>query len=244
MGFLDRLFGRGRAPEERRSAYPRRDFDGDYSGGYDRDYDRGYDAPPRSADEQALARYRYMLRTAPPEAIEQAHQEAFAKLTPQQRALALRELAQTVPPHERAGSDDPRSLARMATRAELRQPGLLERVFGGVGMGGGMGMGGMGMGGLIAGSLLSSLAGSFIGTAIAQEFFDNDTGFNDLGLDNPDIIGDPAGGIGEEYAGQDLPTQDLGAEEFAGQDLATQDFGGEEFAAGDFGDMGDFGGEV
>ena len=30
-----------------------------------------------SEDEQALARYRYMLKTAPPETIEQAHVEAF-----------------------------------------------------------------------------------------------------------------------------------------------------------------------
>ena len=35
-----------------------------------------------STDEQAIARYRYLLRTAPPEAIEQAHAEAFAQLTP------------------------------------------------------------------------------------------------------------------------------------------------------------------
>ena len=39
----------------------------------------------QSADEQAIARYRYMLKTAPPETIEQAHAEAFAQLTPEQR---------------------------------------------------------------------------------------------------------------------------------------------------------------
>jgi hypothetical protein len=32
-----------------------------------------------------------LLKTAPPETIEQAHEEAFAKLTPTQRAQALRE---------------------------------------------------------------------------------------------------------------------------------------------------------
>jgi hypothetical protein len=40
----------------------------------------GKDNPPdrpQSADEQAIARYRYMLKTAPPETIEQAHAEAF-----------------------------------------------------------------------------------------------------------------------------------------------------------------------
>ena len=34
------------------------------------------------SDEQALQRYRYMVQTAPPEMVEQAHEEAFAKLTP------------------------------------------------------------------------------------------------------------------------------------------------------------------
>ena len=42
-------------------------------------------APGPPTDEQAIARYKYMLKTAPPETIEQAHQEAFAQLTPQQR---------------------------------------------------------------------------------------------------------------------------------------------------------------
>lgn len=68
-----------------------------------------------------------MLRTAPPETIEQAHQEAFAKLTPTQRAQVLRELVEAMPERERValagGSDDPNSLARLATRAEMRQPG-------------------------------------------------------------------------------------------------------------------------
>ena len=76
-----------------------------------------------------------------------------------------------MPPAERATSDDPRSLARMATRAEMRQPGTMERALGG-GRGGGMGMGGM-----IAGGLLASVAGAFIGTAIADAMFDsNDSG--------------------------------------------------------------------
>ena len=40
-------------------------------------------------DAQALERYRYMLRTAPPETLEQAYAEAFAKLTPEQRRTML-----------------------------------------------------------------------------------------------------------------------------------------------------------
>ncbi|MFC5950056.1 hypothetical protein ACFQH9_17430 [Pseudonocardia lutea] len=141
----------------------------------------GYGGSSRAAqdpDEAAIERYRYMLRTAPPETVEQAHAEAFAKLTPEQRQKVLAELSDQVPPAERATSDDPRALARMATRAEMRRPGTMERT-----LGGGRGPG---MGGMIAGTLLASVAGAFIGTAIADALFD------DPGLD-----GDLAAGAEE-----------------------------------------------
>ena len=108
----------------------------------------GYSAPQspgrqaKDPDEVAVERYRYMLRTAPPETIEQAHAEAFAKLTPEQRRRVLADVSAELPPGERATSDDPRSLARMATRAEMRNPGTMERTLGRSG-GMGMGMGGM-----------------------------------------------------------------------------------------------------
>jgi len=152
---------------------------------------------PQNADEQAVARYRYMLQTAPPEDIERAHEEAFNRLTPQQRQMVLQQLSQSIPQGEAQHlSIDPRSLAQATTRAEIRQPGFIERTFGqpmqggypqggypqqgyaqpmGGMMGGGMmgGGGGMmgGMGGMIAGGLLSSMAGSFIGSSVANSFF-------------------------------------------------------------------------
>jgi hypothetical protein len=166
----------------------------------------------KDLDEAAVERYRYMLRTAPPETIEQAHAEAFAKLTPEQRQKVLADVSAELPPSERATSDDPRSLARMATRAEMRNPGTMERTLGG-GRGGGMGMGGM-----IAGTLLASVAGAFIGTAIADAFLD-DEGAGDAG--------------GEDVAAAEDPgVEDPGAGDFGG------DFGGGEFGGGDFG--GDF----
>lgn len=204
MGFLRRLFGGGR--DEYQASIPH----------------GGHGAPRGlSHDEQAVERYRYMLRTAPPEAIEEAHAEAFARLTPDQRRLALQQLGQALPAQERLSGDDPRSLARMATRAEMRQPGTLERTFGGVGSGGGIGMGGMGMGmgGMLAGSLFASLAGSFIGTAIAQQFFDNDVGFDD---------GDGGDG-GGEYGDGDADTggdQTFDSQGDAGGDIGGSDFGG------------------
>ena len=167
---------------------------------------QGHGAPRAGAakdpDEAAIERYRYMLRTAPPETVEQAHAEAFAKLTPEQRQKVLADLSAEVPPAERATSDDPRSLARMATRAEMRQPGTMERTLGG---GRGMG-GGMGMGGMIAGSLLASVAGAFIGTAIADAMFDMDdsSGGEDM-AGGEDVAG------GEEMAG-DPGFEDPGAD--------------------------------
>src|SRR5512138_391836 len=68
-----------------------------------------------SDDEQAIARYRYLLRTAPPEAIEQAHAEAFAKLTPEQRRTVLVQLRAATPEGARDATpvmSDPQALAR------------------------------------------------------------------------------------------------------------------------------------
>lgn len=118
-----------------------------------------------SDDEQALARYRYMLKTAPPEAIEQAHAEAFAKLTPRQRRMLLEQIRAEVPETEIAyATENPQALARLATRAEMRQPGTLERLFGRVPATGSA------FGGMMTGSLLGSMAGTVLGTMIAQNF--------------------------------------------------------------------------
>jgi hypothetical protein len=179
----------------------------------------------RTDDEVAIDRYRYMLRTAPPEQVEQAHAEAFEKLTPQQRQQVLAELSAAVPAGERVQSDDPRSLARMATRAEMRQPGTMERALGGRGMG---------MGGMIAGGLLASVAGAFIGTAIADAMFDfNDSGESaeaaDAGGDGGGDGGGDAGGGGGDYGGG---YGDGGG--FDGGGFDGGDFGG-DFGGGDFG---------
>jgi hypothetical protein len=171
-------------------------------------------------DQQAIERYRYMLRTAPPDDIERAHAEAFARLTPEQRATVLRELSQQVAPSEVPSSDDPSSLARMATRAEMRQPGTIERTFSGVQ---GPGLGGM---------FLSTLAGAFVGTAIADAFFDNEgtdaSGAEDAGAETAD-----AGAGSDADAGGDFGD---GGGDFGGGDLGGGDLG--DFGGGDFGDFG------
>jgi len=131
---------------------------------------RSASASPVDPEQQALERYRYMLRTAPPETLEQAHAEAFAKLTSEQRKRLLAELAESAPVAERGAIaatavDDPQALARVATRAEVRQPGILERT---------MGSGAMGFGA----SLLSSFAMGFVGSMVAQSFFSAIGGFD------------------------------------------------------------------
>lgn len=133
-----------------------------------------------SVDDQAIERYRYMLRTAPPEAIEQAHAEAFAQLTAEQRRRVLEELKAQTPEFERASaaraSDSPDGLARLATRAEIRQPGTIERIFAGVGRnpaGSNAAPGFGGLGGMLAGSFLASMAGTVLGSMVAQHFFNS-----------------------------------------------------------------------
>lgn len=127
-----------------------------------------------AADDRAVARYRYLLKTAPPETIEQAHAEAFARLTPEQRRRVLDELADVGPVAERdavmRASDSPGALARVATRTEIRQPGALERIFGGAPGTAANASPGMGTS-LFAGSFVSSVAGAVLGSVIAQQFF-------------------------------------------------------------------------
>lgn len=218
MGLLDRLLGRTR----QQHAAP------------------GYGVPPGGRpqpagqplpDEVAVARYRYLLRTAPPEQIEQAHAEAFAQLTTDQRQQVLAQLAAVVPSAERPRTDDVETLARVATRAEMRQPGTLERALGGYGpgygaqpgyggrqgYGGGYG-GGPGMGSMIGGSLLGTIGGLVIGTAVADALFDS--GMGDGGL---------FGGGEDSYAEGYQDGADAGGGDFGGGDFGGGDFGGGDF---------------
>ena len=159
-------------------------------------------------DRQALERYRYLLRTAPPDDIERAHEEAFAQLTPEQRAAVLQQLAEHVPASE-IGGDDPKSLARTATRAEMRQPGTIERAFGGAGA---PGLGSM---------FLSTLAGAFVGSAIAGAIFDDSSGTDADAADSGE-----GGDSGEAAYDPGADAGDAGGGDFGGGDFGGGDFGG------------------
>jgi hypothetical protein len=181
-----------------------------------RHHRRGDPHMARDPDETAIERYRYLLRTAPPEEIERAHAEAFAALTPEQRRKVIEGLAGAAPESELAAAgEDPDRLARVATRAELREPGTMERAFGQMPARGGF-LGGLGFGG----TFLSTLAGAFVGTAIATTLFGT--------------YGYPPGDPAEPGSGDEGPGEgDAG-------DGGDADVGD----GGDFGAGGDYGGDA
>ena len=201
MGFLDRLLGREEPQPERQYAPPQAP--------------RSAAAPQRTDDEMAVERYQYLLRTAPPETIEQVHTEAFAKLTPEQRDLLFRQFSENVNPSERPANAEPATLAQAATRAELQQPGTLARTFGN------QGQGGMSFGGMVGSSMLGTIAGYVIGSAIVSAFMPMDAGAD---------AGSGSGGDGADASGADASAGDSGGGDFGG--------GG---GFGDFGGGGDFG---
>jgi hypothetical protein len=153
MGFFDRLFGTEQPEQSARTPAPTR---------------------KRSDDEIAVERYEYLLRTAPPETIEQVHTEAFAKLTPQQRDILFNKLTESATRSEAPKDAAPASLAVAATRQEMQQPGTMARALGGYGPS---------FGSTFASSLLGSVAGYVIGSAIVDSFFPNDFGNTDGNTD-------------------------------------------------------------
>ncbi|PZF65961.1 hypothetical protein DEJ33_09400 [Curtobacterium sp. MCPF17_047] len=241
MGFLDRLLGREERPEQ-----PRRGTGGAPQPGYQygqQSYQQAPAAPygaatpsgvpdrsgpgqqPGGEDQRAVERYRYLLRTAPPERIEEVHAEAFATLTPEQRRMVYDEFTRTAPAGEAPRGDDPRSLAQSATRSELRQPGYMERSLGGIG-GGGMGGGfggrqGSGFGSILGASLLGTVGGYVIGSALMSAFLP-DPGSFDGGTD---ASGADDGGSGDTGDG----SGDGGAADGGGYDNASWGDGGSDF---------------
>lgn len=198
MSFLDRLLGRSPAPTIAVNTLrpPRRATDPD-------------------PDAVAVERYRYLLRTAPPDELERAHAQAFERLTPDQRAIARRDLEGAVQAGEAPRSTDPQDLARAATRAEVRAPGTLERAFGSGAAAPGM-----------AGSFLQTFAAVFVATSVAQALFGG--------------FGDPyAGDQGTADSGTDADsgTGDLDVGTDVGGYADSGDVGG---FGGDFGDFGGF----
>lgn len=122
----------------------------------------GASAPLSTDDRAAIARYDYLVRTADPERVEQMHREAFARLTPAQRAHVRERMDADLAPHERPRSDSADDLARTAARAEAARPGRMSTLLARAGRGGLIGAGVVGAGGLLA-----AVAGGAVVSAVA-----------------------------------------------------------------------------
>jgi hypothetical protein len=252
MGFLDRLFG----TEPRREQPPVPQYGQDpYAA--PRTGRPGMTPPPagaptgvtspggtpRTEDEMAIERYRYLLRTAPPEAIEQVHAEAFGRLTEQQRQQVLADLSAGLSPYEQPRSTDPQVLARAATRAEYMNPGFMERTLGGGQL---QGRSGPGFGSMVGSSLLGTVAGYVIGSAIVSSFmgpsmyeqgYDDgtaDAGGDGSGEGSADGGSDGSGDGGSDAAG------DMGGFDGGGFDGGGFDGGGFDGGGMDFGGFDGF----
>jgi hypothetical protein len=129
--------------------------------------------------------YRYLLRTAPPRAIERAHIEALRQLTLAQRRQLAQQLRDAEP--SQAPELDLRALARLATRVALCQPARLERA-----------LGADTHGPVEQDSLLVVLACAFTATPIAQQYLGE--------IDHGGVVTDPAvdAGLGLEPDYEDL----------------------------------------
>ncbi|MEN9620285.1 MAG: hypothetical protein RL499_478, partial [Actinomycetota bacterium] len=132
--------------------------------------------------------------------------------------LVFDEMSRTAPAGEAPADDQPATLARAATRSELRQPGTMERS-----------LAGPSFGQMVGASLLGTVAGYVIGSALASAFLPPmDAGFADAGA------ADDGADAGAADAGADASGADAG-----GFDAGGFDAGG--FDGGGFGDFGDFG---
>jgi hypothetical protein len=216
MGFLDRIFGSDE--DERRT--PPIPPNGQGPGPYDAPGGRAENQPPRSEDEIAIERYRYLLRTAPPETIEQVHAEAFARLSETQRQQVLADISAGLPAAEQPRTSDPNAMARAATRAEYMNPGFMERTLGPQRQG-------PSFGSMVGSSILGTVVGYVIGSALVSSFLApamaDDQGAQDGAAES--------GGEG----GADAGTESGGAADASG------DVGWGGDAGADMGGFGDFG---
>ena len=104
-------------------------------------YDQG---PPWAgiSDQEAVSRYQQVATRLPPDMYQQSAEEAFARMSPQERmefARHLRTRAQqqnvSFPGLEHESADDryqdPRALAQVTSRMHQQEPDLLSRLLGG-----------------------------------------------------------------------------------------------------------------
>jgi hypothetical protein len=162
-----------------------------------------------AADRAAIARYDYLMQTADPHQIERIHQEAFARLTPAQRAQVETRMRAELPPYEQPASAAPADLARAAARSEAMQPGRMRGLLGRAG-----GATAITGAGAAAGGMLGLVAGGAVISAVAAPLLEQAAGFGvdfdaiaqGIDLDTLtggalDAAGDQLSGVGEQISG-------------------------------------------
>jgi hypothetical protein len=190
MNFLQNIFG-GR--QEAEQDY--QDFVGRYDQGLPHE---GY------SDEEVLNRYQQVSRHLPPDVYHESAQEAFSRMSPQERMQLGQYLQQQTqqqnynfPDVDHDGQDDrfqdPNYLARATGRMHQQQPDLLSQVFSGAA---GSLMGGQG-GGNILGNPLAKGAMAGIAAMAVRKMMDRgrSSGSGQYGNVRPaseDPYGDPA----------------------------------------------------
>lgn len=182
-------------------------------------------------DRRAIARYDYLVQTAEPHDLERIHRDAFARLSPDQRAEVESRMRRELPPTEQPRSGSTDDLARAATRSELLRPGSIRGLLGRAG-GSGRGIGGAVAGagvGLAAGGILATIAGGAVLSSVAGPLLEQAAG---LGVDLDALAGDIdlgaitgvdelASGVGDRVSGVGDAIGNLGeqASEFQLPDL-------------------------
>jgi hypothetical protein len=140
VDLLQNLLGSGQQQEQYRDFVQR--------------YDQGHPSEGYSGQE-VMQRYQQVAANLPPQQFEASAEQAFARLTPEERRQfgqflqhQARQQGVSFPDLNQDGIDDrfqqdPHALAQMTTRMEQQQPGLLGQLLGGGGGSGGNGVGEM-----------------------------------------------------------------------------------------------------
>ncbi|HEV7148422.1 MAG TPA: hypothetical protein VGN48_15635 [Pedococcus sp.] len=78
-------------------------------------------------EDLSVRQYRYLLRTAPLDAMEEAHVEVLSRLAPSRRAVVLRAVQEGLVAGLRLSPDDVRRIAHLIVLGERRSPGAFLR---------------------------------------------------------------------------------------------------------------------
>ena len=87
----------------------------------------GPGAQTHQPEDQAVRQYRYLLRTAPLDALQAAHQEALDQLADGERARVLTAVQDALVAGQRLTVGDTGAIARLVSIGERRDPGAFVR---------------------------------------------------------------------------------------------------------------------